>query len=100
MSLNRFELGQEWVGGVVGPCDYCVSPSPFDLDFGTLDFETSVSGLTIIYLRHEITRFSEMCLLAMAPTLAMTASMDLLGSSLFYCSHLSLGLKAVSMSYL
>ena len=29
------------------PCYYCVSPSPFDLDFGTLDFGTSDSGLTI-----------------------------------------------------
>ena len=34
-------------GGGGGPCDYCVSPSPFDLDFGTLDFGTSDSGLTI-----------------------------------------------------
>ena len=25
-----------WWGGVGGPCDYCVSPSPFGLDFGTL----------------------------------------------------------------
>ena len=25
---------------------YCVSPSPFDLDFGTLDFGTSDLGLT------------------------------------------------------
>ena len=26
------------MGGVVGgPCDFCVSPSPFGLDFGTLD---------------------------------------------------------------
>ena len=33
-----------WGGGL---CDYCVSPSPFDLDFGTLDFGTSDSGLTI-----------------------------------------------------
>ena len=33
-----------WGGG--GPCDYCVIPSPFDLDFGTLDFGTSDSGLT------------------------------------------------------
>ena len=32
---------------VGGPCDYCVSPSPFDLDVGTLDFGTSDSGLTI-----------------------------------------------------
>ena len=35
------------VGGGGGPCDYCVSPSPFDLDFATLDFGTSDSGLTI-----------------------------------------------------
>ena len=30
-----------------GPCDSSVSPSPFGLDFGTLDFGTSDSGLTI-----------------------------------------------------
>ena len=29
-------------GGVGGPCDFSVSPSPFGLDFGTLDL-----GLTI-----------------------------------------------------
>ena len=29
-----------------GPCDYCVSPSPFGLDFGTLDFGTSDLDLT------------------------------------------------------
>ncbi len=34
-------------GGVGGPCDYCVSPSPFGLDFGTLDLGTSDLGLTI-----------------------------------------------------
>ena len=38
-------------GGVVGwgggLCDYCVSPSPFGLDFGTLDSGTSGLGLTI-----------------------------------------------------
>ena len=34
---------------VVGvPCYYRVSPSPFGLDFGTWDFGTSDSGLTII----------------------------------------------------
>ena len=38
-----------WVGWVDGPCDYCVSPSPFGLDFGTLDFGTSDSGLTKIF---------------------------------------------------
>ena len=26
----------QWWGG--GPCDFSVSPSPFGLDFGTLDF--------------------------------------------------------------
>ena len=35
------------VGGVGGPCDFSVSPSPFGLDFGTFDFGTSDSGLTI-----------------------------------------------------
>ena len=28
---------RSWIYGG-GPCDYCVSPSPFSLDFGTLDF--------------------------------------------------------------
>ena len=31
-----------------GPWDFSVSPSPFGLDFGTLDFGTSDSGLTIL----------------------------------------------------
>ena len=35
-----------WGGWGGGPCDYCVSPSPFALDFGTLDFGTSDLGLT------------------------------------------------------
>ena len=34
------------VGG--GPCDFSVSPSPFGLDFRTLDYGTLDSGLTII----------------------------------------------------
>ena len=38
------------VGGVGGPCDYCVSQSPFGLDFGTLDFGTLDLGLTILKL--------------------------------------------------
>ena len=41
------------VGGVGwggGPCDFGVSPSPFELDFGTLDFGTLDSGLTIIVI--------------------------------------------------
>ena len=40
--------GVGWWGG--GPCDFSVSPSPFGLDFGTLDFGTSDSGLTIIII--------------------------------------------------
>ena len=40
--------GVGWGGG--GPCDFSVSPSTFDLDFGTLDFGTSDSGLTICSL--------------------------------------------------
>ena len=35
------------MGGVGGPCDFSVSPSPFGLDFGTLDYGTSDLGLTI-----------------------------------------------------
>ena len=32
-------MGWGWVGGDDGgPCDFSVSPSPFGLDFGTLDF--------------------------------------------------------------
>ena len=42
--LKSYRVG--WWGGGGGPCDYCVSPSPFDLDFGTLDSGTSVSVLT------------------------------------------------------
>ena len=41
--LKSYRVG--WWDG--GPCDYGVSPSPSDLDFGTLDFGTSDSGLTI-----------------------------------------------------
>ena len=37
-----------WWGGVGGPCDFSVSPSPLGLDFGTLDFGTSDLGLTIL----------------------------------------------------
>ena len=32
---------------VHSPCDFSVSPSPFDLDFGTLDSGTSDSALTM-----------------------------------------------------
>ena len=35
------------MGGVVGPCDFSVSPSRFGLDFGTLDLGTLDLGLTI-----------------------------------------------------
>ena len=36
-----------WVGWGGGPWDFSVSPSPFGLYFGTLDFGTSALGLTI-----------------------------------------------------
>ena len=36
-----------WWGG--GPCDISVSPSPFGLDFGTLDFGTWDLGWTIVF---------------------------------------------------
>ena len=36
-----------WWGGGGGPCDFSVSPSPFGLDFGSLDFGTSDLSLTI-----------------------------------------------------
>ena len=39
-----------WGGGGSGPCDFSVSPSPLGLDFGTLDFGTSDSGLTIMMM--------------------------------------------------
>ena len=42
--LKSYGVG--WWGG--GPCDFSVSPSPFGLDFGTLEFGTSDSGLTIV----------------------------------------------------
>ena len=45
--LKSYRVG--WWGGGGGPCDFSVSPSPFGLDFGTLDFGTSDSGLTIGY---------------------------------------------------
>ena len=44
--LKSYGVGG-WCGG---PCDFSVSPSPFGLDFGTLDFETSDSGLTKVLL--------------------------------------------------
>ena len=36
--LHGEKLGVGGGGGGGGPCDFGVSPSPFDLDFGTLDF--------------------------------------------------------------
>ena len=39
-----------WWGGGGGPYDFSVSPSPFGLDFRTLDFGTWDSGLTIYVL--------------------------------------------------
>ena len=36
-----------WGGG---PCDFSVSPSPFGLDFGTLDFGLGLDNKTKLYL--------------------------------------------------
>ena len=33
-------------GGVGGPCDFSVSPSPFGLDFGTLDFGLGLDNIS------------------------------------------------------
>jgi len=33
-------------GGGGGPCDFSVSPSPFGLDFGTLDFGPGLDNIT------------------------------------------------------
>ena len=37
-----------WAGGLGGPCDFSVSPSPFGLDFGTLDFELGLDNKLIV----------------------------------------------------
>ena len=34
-----------WGGVVGGPCDFSVSPSPFGLDFGTLDLGLTINAL-------------------------------------------------------
>ena len=36
--LKSYRVVGWWLGGGGGPCDFSVSPSPFGLDFGTLDF--------------------------------------------------------------
>ena len=43
-----------WVGwgGVGGPWDFIVIPSPFGLDFGTLDLGLRDLGLTIVIIRY------------------------------------------------
>ena len=40
-----------WVCGR-GPCDFSVSPSPFGLDFGTLDFGLGLDNI-LYSLRHQ-----------------------------------------------
>ena len=37
-------------GGVGGPCDFSVSPSPFGLDFGTLDFGLGLDNSVLVFL--------------------------------------------------
>ena len=51
LSLIRFD----------GPCDFSASPSPFGLDFGTLDFETSDLGST--KFQHDLFPFSIMAMM-------------------------------------
>ena len=46
-----------WWGGGGGPCDFSVSPSPFGLDFGILDF-----GLGLDIFAKRLLMFSN-CLL-------------------------------------
>ena len=36
-----------------GPCDFGVSPSPFDLDFGTLDFGLGLDNFWPILIRYQ-----------------------------------------------
>ena len=36
--------GWGW-GGLGGPCDFSVSPSPIGLDFGTLDFRLGLDNI-------------------------------------------------------
>ena len=38
-----------WGGGGGGPCDYCVSPSPLGLDFGTLDFGLGLDNNSVFF---------------------------------------------------
>ena len=45
---SRLKVMGGWGGGG-GPCVFSVSPSPFGLDFRTLDFGTSDLGLTIFH---------------------------------------------------
>ena len=39
------------MGGVGGPCDFSVSPSPFCLDFGTLDLDFGLGLDNIKYIQ-------------------------------------------------
>ena len=46
--LKSYGVG--WGGGVGGPCDFSVSPNPFGLDFGTLDFGLELENSRIFPL--------------------------------------------------
>ena len=39
--------------GVGGPCDFSVSPSPFGLDFGTLDFGLGLDNNSLLEMTLE-----------------------------------------------
>ena len=70
--LKSYQWGKVgWGGG--GPCNFSVSPSPFGLDFGTLDFGLGLDNtfraiLSIISLTdrhtHRQTRFTLLGLLS------------------------------------
>ena len=57
-TTNNSKFLAGWIKGIILgprllPCDFSVSPSPFGLDFGTLDFGTSDSGFTIICIERK-----------------------------------------------
>ena len=48
MARALLHASKLWVGGVNGPCDFSFSPSPFGLDFGTLDFGLGLDNSLLI----------------------------------------------------
>ena len=48
-------------GGVGGPWDFSVSPSPFGLDFGTLDFRLGLDNNSILSFSIQLMSHREVC---------------------------------------